>query len=335
MIFPKCQIGIIPQISYEGYMYPCCWIQYFNLLPTTDNNKIKNPFREEDFNINNFTIKEILNSRKWHETLDSLNNLNLKQCSVKCSNFLVKDGKAQPRNSVVPKVSSKNNIDKEFFNALSTDRSIFKNSIIDYSSINSIGIELTSRCSLQCPYCSRTVENGTGTYYKGDLKLQSIERSLRGHKWNRINDCNRYGDSIYYPAYHDFIDLLIENNINKYELSTAATGKGLKWWDSTIQKFSKLNKCEITFGIDGIDEVSSVHRKGQNFNEIWNVMLMAKEAGLDVIWQFIPFKQNEHQINQAETIAKNLGIKFKLHISHRFRGSNDPMIPTDPSLYIS
>ena len=153
--------------------------------------------------------------------------------------------------------------------------------------------------------------------------------------WNRIEDCNRYGDSIFYPAYHEFIDLLITTNVRKYELGTAATGKGLKWWDTVIQKLTKLNKCQITFGIDGIDQTSSIHRIGQDFNEIWNAMLMSKEAGLDVIWQFIPFRQNEHQIDKAEKIAKDLGIKFKLVLSNRFESKLDPMIPKNPNLYIN
>ena len=53
-----------------------------------------------------------------------------------------------------------------------------------------------------------------------------------------------------------------------------------------------------------------------------------------VVWQFIPFKYNQHEIPQAKAMAKENKLRFLIVKSGRFgfdNGSLDP--PDDKSLY--
>lgn len=335
-VFPKCMLGIDPQISYEGYVFPCCWLEYYKQIQWRDGTFKDNPFRRDSFNIKNKSIKEILESDEWLETIKNFKFDGPKKCLSRCTNFLVEDGKPSTKNSVVPKIK----IDQskaDFKDMQSTDENLYNSFLVDPKNIIDIGFELTSRCSLQCPYCSRTLEAGKGLYTKSDLPLEAVDRSLKSKSWNKIVDCNRYGDSIFYPQYHEFIDLLKNIDFKIYAISTAATGKGLSWWKTTIEKFKEVEntgekRIHLTFGIDGLKDTSHIHRVGQDFDEIWNAMLMCHDAGLNVKWQFIPFRHNEHQIDEIKQIAKEKGLQLKIVLSNRFT-ENDPMRPLNSEFY--
>ncbi len=53
----------------------------------------------------------------------------------------------------------------------------------------------------------------------------------------------------------------------------------------------------------------------------------------NIVWQWIPFKHNEDQINEAKALAKRHYIRFLLLKSHRWE-DNDPMKPSNKSLYV-
>ena len=57
-------------------------------------------------------------------------------------------------------------------------------------------------------------------------------------------------------------------------------------------------------------------------------MKLGASMGKNVVWQWIPFSFNEHQITQAKQLAKQYNITFALRISSRFDGPDDPLRPT-------
>jgi len=336
MIFPKCRMGLTPQVSYEGHVYPCCWFPYDDQIKYPDGTKRSNPFRNDEFHIDNNTVIDIISSPEWNEITRDFIFDGPSICYKNCSNFLSDPNFNSTSNSRTPKITS-NLSKKYFFESTSNDPDEFLDKLVEPKDIRSVGFELTSRCTLKCPYCIRTMQKGTGKYYKGDLDLESVNRSLESCNWNRVNDCNAYGDSIFYPKYHEFLDVIKYNNVNRYELHTAATGRGYDWWDKTIEKFLDLQSHDtnvrIVFGIDGLKDTSNLHRIGQNFDEIFYAMESSQKRGIhEVVWQFIPFRHNEQQIEEVKEVAKSIGVELKFTLSNRF-GEDDPMRPTDSNLY--
>jgi hypothetical protein len=45
-------------------------------------------------------------------------------------------------------------------------------------------------------------------------------------------------------------------------------------------------------------------------------------------WSFIVFNFNQHQVEEAKQLAKEIGITFEIVKSHRWDGPDDPLIPT-------
>ena len=337
MIFPKCMIGRAPQITYTGHVLPCCWIPYEKELEFVDGLSKINPFWRDDFNLYNNKFQDIVDSEEWKYMLDNIYKDTPKKCSIKCSEFAVnKNGKAQTGNISVPKINPEVTDKQGYINTLSEDKEIFEYTKNKTSHYKKVQLETTSRCSLRCPYCQRTVEAGTGKYYKSDLSLEILHDVLNTPGLERVDDCGRYGDPTFYKQYHELLDVIVESPIKQYNMSVAATGRGEQWWQTTIDKFVKIKDSGtepvIIFGIDGLRETSSKHRIGQDFDEIWNAMINCNSAGIKVLWQVIPTSANEHQIDEIKEIAKSLNIEIRMALSNRFRGRADPLTPKNPEL---
>jgi hypothetical protein len=338
MIFPKCMIGRAPQITYTGHVLPCCWIPYEKQLEFTDRSMKDNPFWRDDFNLYNNKLKDIIESQEWRDMLEKIYTDTPLKCKEKCSQFTVDSkGKAETRNAVVPKINPAITNKQEYIETLSSDEETFIQTKEKFTTYKKFQLETTSRCSLQCPYCQRTIEAGTGKYNKSDLSLEVLEDVFGTPGIERIDDCGRYGDPTFYKQYHELLDIIVDSPVERYNMSVAATGRGGEWWNTTIDKLLKIKnsgtKPIITFGIDGLKETSSMHRIGQNFDEIWNAMTGCHEAGIKVLWQVIPTSANEHQLDEMQELADKLGIEIRMVLSNRFKSLNDPLTPRNPDLH--
>jgi len=338
MIFPKCMIGRAPQITYTGHVLPCCWIPYEKELKFIDKSHKTNPFWRDDFNLYNNKLSDILGSSEWNNLLKNIYKDTPTICSKKCSEFTVsKHGKAETGNISVPKINPAISDKTQYTSTLSKNQEVFEYTRSRTTHYKKIQLETTSRCSLQCPYCQRTVEAGTGKYSKSDLSLEVLQDIFSTSGVERIEDCGRYGDPTFFKQYHEMLDIIIDSPVDRYNMSVAATGRGEEWWNTTIDKFVAIKNSGttpvITFGIDGLKDTSAVHRVGQNFDEIWNAMINCHSAGIRVVWQVIPTSANEHQIDEIKEIAENLGIEIKMALSNRFRGKEDPLIPKNANLH--
>ena len=219
----------------------------------------------------------------------------------------------------------------------------YDNFLNDWLFKNRINVDATHRCMLACAFCNRTIfpwgmqqVKDHQTIY-GDLTVDDAIKI--GNLFPIQVFCGNISDPIYNPDFLEILKALKNTNTTSVLIHTNGSHKSEMWWQELVEI---VNECsydvEITFGIDGIDEKASIHRKNQNFDDSWYAMKYCKEH-LDhtksiVTWQFIPFKYNQHEIEQARELAKNLKVRFKLLKSGRFGFDNGPLDPPDDeSLY--
>lgn len=335
MIFSKCMIGRQPQITYHGYVLPCCWVEYTENIKYDTNKLDKNMFLNENFNLYKNKLVDILNSDEWSVMLNKINIQKPITCIKKCSNYMLNENKEPtPENSTNLKINPNFNHKMNIINSLSTDEQKFLNNYVHPANIDMIQLETTSRCSLQCLSCQRKYKT---KYFKDDLKPDIIKDIFFTKNWYKVIDCGRFGDTVYYKYLDELLDILLDSSIQFYEFNLAATGRGEKWWSNFLQRLQKIKysgtEIIINFGIDGLRDTNSIYRVNQNFDEIFNAMLYAKDLGLLVKWQFIPFSHNEHQLPKIKAIAHELGIELKLVLSSRFNSHKDKLLPTNNSLH--
>jgi len=130
------------------------------------------------------------------------------------------------------------------------------------------------------------------------------------------------------PNLAEFLKITYNKNILT-RVSTAASYRSKEWY---VNCFESNPYAEWIFGIDGLPEQSHIYRKGQDGPKLFDIMCAASDMGIRVIWQYIVFKYNQDNIEQARQLAKENKIIFELNLSSRWSGPNDPYKPTRSDL---
>ena len=168
--------------------------------------------------------------------------------------------------------------------------------------------------------CLRTVCGG-----KDNPNLPLVELSLDHVKemfprpfiqqLDRMYMCGNYGDPIVAKETLEVFKYFREIN-PKIDLSmfTNGSAKNESWWKELATVVDLVH-----FSIDGLEDTNHLYRKGTNFPVIMKNIKAYREAGGEAVWDYIVFRHNEHQIEEARTLAKEFGFKkFNLKKTGRF-----------------
>jgi MoaA/NifB/PqqE/SkfB family radical SAM enzyme len=107
--------------------------------------------------------------------------------------------------------------------------------------------------------------------------------------------------------------------------------KSPKWWGELAKVMNKPNDY-VVFSIDGLKDTNHIYRR----NVIWERVIENAKSFIDnngsAHWDMLVFKHNEHQVNIAENVAKDLGFTwFRAKVSKRH--TSVPAEGIDPPLY--
>lgn len=185
--------------------------------------------------------------------------------------------------------------------------------------IRQVNLDITHRCTLQCPRCQRVFYNGKPP--GRDMTFDEFEKVL--FYYPSVVLCGQRGDPIFHPQLPKFLHQAHEQSVS-IEVFTAATGKPLEWY---IQCFEANKHATWYFGIDGVPEDSHLYRINQNGEKLFEAMVLARELGLNVVWNYLVFKYNEDDVEYCRQLAAHHDIKFEKIISSRWI-ENDPYKPT-------
>lgn len=206
---------------------------------------------------------------------------------------------------------------------------------LDILYTRNINVDVTHRCLLQCPFCSRQSDNGSIMIKKshdyGDLKINdAIEM---GNTFSLLSLCGQISDPIYHENFIELFKALLTTSCKKIDIHTTGSHKKISFWiDLYEYALSSDKKIRFVFGIDGIDEKSSIHRVNQKPDQALEAMFLGGEysklgSNLEIVWQYIPFAYNENDLSKALELAKNNNVKFLLLKSGRFKENDNLLEP--------
>lgn len=135
--------------------------------------------------------------------------------------------------------------------------------------------------------------------------------------------CGCHGDPCMTPDWEDIIvetakrpyviDVETNGSIQSAE-SWARVGKAMAEGE---KKYPNIEKV-ITFSIDGLEDTNKLYRIGVKHDKVIANAKAYIEAGGKARWKYIVFKHNEHQVEEARQIAKEMGFwEFDKHVSTR------------------
>jgi MoaA/NifB/PqqE/SkfB family radical SAM enzyme len=199
-------------------------------------------------------------------------------------------------------------------------------------------IEVSSKCTLACPRCSRQeVPDGV---INTELNLEFFKQNFTPEfvlaNVEKITFCGDDGDPIYA---HDLVPIIqYLKSIRPLEIVIVTNGshKKLAWWTELGKTLDQ--KDSVHFSIDGYDNASNnLYRVNSNYDSIIaGLQTLRTTSRCQIVWAAIAFKFNEHKLDFMQEFAKQLGVdRFQLTLSTKFGsvypsyGADDPLQPSD------
>lgn len=192
-----------------------------------------------------------------------------------------------------------------------------------YEDLGSLQIELTSRCQASCPMCPRNFHGGQENPYLviDEWTLDEFKRIVNKEvlsKMYHILFCGQYGDALLNPYLLDICQYITDTNPNiVLNIHTNGSLHKEDYWRRLYKVLPPKHILQV--GIDGLEDTHHLYRIGTDFNKIIrNIKAFINEGGI-VTWDFLRFKHNEHQVDAARQLSKQIGCKsFAVKDTTRF-----------------
>lgn len=199
--------------------------------------------------------------------------------------------------------------------------------MLNYPNIKTLQLELSTLCNAACPQCAR---NHCG-FNIPDLpahkwSLATVKKYIPKNfiqQLETIYFCGSYGDPFMTV---DFIDIAkYIRSVNPGIRLGAHTNASLR----TPEFFKECAEVLdfVGFGIDGLEDTNHLYRRNCFWNKIIENANAFIQAGGHAVWDFIVFEHNQHQVETARALSKQLGFaKFNVKKTCRFLNYNHELV---------
>jgi hypothetical protein len=184
----------------------------------------------------------------------------------------------------------------------------------------SLRLEASSACQLRCPSCPTTTGAAEAAVGKNFLRLPDFVTLIDDNPWIGEIELSNYGEvflnpellGIFEHAYNRNVTLKIQNGANLNHVA-----------DDVLEGLVRYQVAIVTCSIDGASQETYARYRvrGNYYQVIDNVRRIGayKKAHVSpfprLVWQFIAFGHNEHEIPAARALAEELGMKFYVKLN--------------------
>jgi len=192
-----------------------------------------------------------------------------------------------------------------------------------YDEIKTIHLEMTDACNAACPMCARNINGGEDNPQlpNTELRLDDVKKIFKPEfiaQLERMYMCGNYGDPI---AARDTLETFAyfreHNPKMMLSMHTNGSAKRPEWWAELAATIGR--KGYVVFSLDGLEDTNHLYRQNTIWSKIMENAQAFINAGGRARWDYIVFAHNEHQVEQAELLSKQMKFeKFQYKKSARF-----------------
>ena len=182
-----------------------------------------------------------------------------------------------------------------------------------YDLIKNIHLEVSSLCNAECSICNRRVNGGpkNPTMIERFISLKEYKEWFDADLIKQLESitlCGNYGDPMTNPELIPIMRYTKELNPDiTFHMNTNASGRDKQFWTDLADVIGKSGN--VVFSVDGLEDTNHIYRKGTNWKKIMNAMeWFTAENKSHAVWEFLVFKHNQHQIQEARLLSESLGF---------------------------
>ena len=206
--------------------------------------------------------------------------------------------------------------------------------------INYLHVEISTLCNAACPCCPRFNKNSPllGEGLKaGYVPIKKFKEWFPPEVLSRVNFmnfCGNHGDPGTNPDFAKIVKYLSKFSIKKLQFHSNGGMRTPKHWKAIA---AACNECSFEihpiFSVDGLEDTNHLYRRNVKWDKLMaNMKAFIKEFNKPeyIIWDYLVFKHNQHQIGEAQKLADKMGIgliQFK-HPINLDDGENITPIPS-------
>jgi sulfatase maturation enzyme AslB (radical SAM superfamily) len=196
--------------------------------------------------------------------------------------------------------------------------------MFDIANTKILHLEPSSICNAACPQCSRFATDGVtlaGHLTETNLTLDTIKEKLSVQfvaNLNKMFACGSYGDPAANTEMIQIYDWFREIN-PKIELGMNTNGglRNTKFWHELAKRLNR-ERDYCVFSIDGLEDTNHIYRRKTVWKKIMENVTAFISSGGRAHWDMLIFKHNQHQVDAARQLAKDMGfVAFRTKASRR------------------
>jgi len=187
--------------------------------------------------------------------------------------------------------------------------------------IQILHLEPTDVCQAACVLCARE----TDPDFRKDRQHHLTVEQILGHFSNeqiaqlrKMFMCGVYGDPAAGKHTLDIYNYF--RNLNPDITLGMNSNGGLQttvWWH-TLGTMLNQPLDYVVFSIDGLESTNETYRKNVKWSKLMQNAQAFIEAGGSAHWDMLVYKHNQHQVDECEQLARDMGFKwFRAKVSKR------------------
>lgn len=187
--------------------------------------------------------------------------------------------------------------------------------------IQVIHLEPTDVCQASCPQCSRETDASFDANRRHHLTVDQLQRIIPTsvlESLQKVLLCGCYGDP---AAGRHSLEIMQWFRSHQPDVTLGLHSNGgiasPDWWRE-LARIMRGQRDYVIFSIDGLEDTNAVYRRGVSWSRIMqNVKAYVSEGG-PAHWEMLVYQHNEHQVDQCQALARELGFRwFRAKVTRR------------------
>lgn len=196
-----------------------------------------------------------------------------------------------------------------------------------FNNVKILHLEPTDVCQAECPACARETNPVFSKSLHHYVTVEILKSKLGDdviRNLDKVYLCGNYGDPAAGLVHELFSYVRHVNPTITLGMNTNGALQSPDWWEKLAALLDNPTDY-VVFSIDGLENTNDIYRKNVSWNRLMRNVETYINAGGNAHWDMLVFKHNEHQVEDCEKLAKQLGFKwFRAKVSKReFYGNTE------------